>query len=365
MEQQTIIQRLRSFCDSYFFASGSLLNIGLLRIILVALAADNSFSCLGPFNDASLTALHHRSMLTDLLANTIFFNVAPVVLTVIFAVSAFGALAGIFTRPSLFVFGLFVIYQTGFKTSLGVFDHSNSLVSQVILILAFIPGSKNLSADRLVQWLRQPRAERSSFWEMLSNPTDKIWGVRLLLMLLACVYFTAGLSKLRYGGSDWLDGKTLTHYLDGSAASSKDFEPPIYLSSAEVSAAEKWKDGFGLYAYSYGNRQNSPLAVKAGKFIAEKPAVIMALSVLTVLFELSSFCLLLGRWPRTVYLLGAIFLHTSIGFFMGLTFIQFRIICFLLIDWVWLFRQLQGFAKRKTQPGQSDLAVPEQAELAS
>ena len=91
----------------------------------------------------------------------------------------------------------------------------------------------------------------------------------------------------------------------------------------------------------------------------------MALSVLTVLFELSSFCLLLGRWPRTAYLLGAIFLHTSIGFFMGLTFIQFRIICFLLIDWAWLYRQLQGLRKRKTQPGQSVLAVPEQAELAS
>lgn len=351
MAQKSIVGRASTFFNSYFFARANLLNIGLLRIILVLLAADNIFSRLSPFKDPALTELHHRSLLTDFLAETIFFNVNPQLLTIIFAASAIGALLGILTRPSLLVFGLFIIYLSGFKTSLGVFDHSNSLVSQIILILAFIPGSTNLSVDRLIQWLRKRRkGEISSVWVMLSNPLDQIWGVRLLLILLACVYFTAGLSKVRYGGLDWLDGKTLTHYLDGSAASSKDFDPPIYLSSSKVSHAEKWKDGFGLYAYSYGNRQGNLFAVNSGKLIAGIPAVIISLSVLTVLFELSSFCLLLGRWPRNLYLFGAIFLHTSIGFFMALTFIQFRIICFLLIDWQWLSGQLSQSLKKKV-PG--------------
>ena len=35
-------------------------------------------------------------------------------------------------------------------------------------------------------------------------------GLKLIMIMLAFTYFTAGVSKLRYGGMRWLDGKTLT-----------------------------------------------------------------------------------------------------------------------------------------------------------
>lgn len=349
MGQGSINTKLNSFCNKYFFSSTNLLTIGILRVILVLLAASNLYGIrLLPFQEHMLTELHERSLMVDMLGKTVFFSWTPSLFSIVFAVSAIGSLIGMLTRPSLFVFGLFAIYLTGIRTSLGVFDHSYSLVSQIILILAFIPGSTNLSFDRLfIGLLKYKKGIKISFPELLSRPQDKIWGLRLLLMVLACVYFTAGFSKMRYGGLKWLDGKTLTYYLNGNARSEKNgVSSPIYLSNSEVSSQEKWKDGFGLYAYSYGNRQSNPLAKKVGEFIAENKYLIMFLSTLTVIFELSSFFLLIDRWPRTLYLSGAIILHTSIGFLMGLTFIQFRIICFLLIDWQWVFSQL-SFLKKK------------------
>ena len=337
-----------SFLNTYFFSSANLVTVGILRIILVFLAARNVLRrSIAPFQDSMLTDLHERSFLTDFLGDSIFMSCAPSLLAIILVTSAIGSLIGLFTRASLFVFGLFTIYLTGFQTSLGMFDHSNSLVSQIILLMAFIPGSTNLSADRGLKWLlKYKKGLKPSIADLLFRQQDKIWGIRLLLMLLACVYFTAGLSKLRYGGVKWLDGTTLSHYLDGSANPDKgDFAPPIFLTDSEVSAEEKWKDGFGLYAYSYGNRQSSPVALKAGEFVAENSYLIMSLSILTVIFELCSFFLLIDKWPRNFYLLGAIIMHTSIGFFMGLTFIQFRIICFLLIDWQWVFNRLSAVIK--------------------
>ena len=337
--------KIVTFLNRYFFASANLLTIGILRIILVFLAARSILrKNIAPFKDSMLTELHERSFLTDLLGDNIFLEWSPTFLTVIIIATAVGSLIGFLTRISLFVFGLLTIYLTGFQTSMGMFDHSSSLISQIILILAFIPGSTNLSIDRIIKWLfKYKKGLKPTIPDLFFRHQDPVWGVRLLLMLLACVYFTAGVSKLRYGGLKWLDGKTLSHYLDGSANPKRgDFAPPIFLSDSKVSLEEKWKDGFGLYSYSYGNRQSSPTALKSGRLMAESSYLIMSLSILTVMFELCSFFLLIDKSPRTLYLLGAIIMHTSIGFFMGLTFIQFRIICFLLIDWQWLVKRLSS-----------------------
>lgn len=346
--------------NSYFFSSANLLSIGVLRIILVFLSASNLFRNLDThFQDAMLNELHERSLLVDFLGNTVFYYIESSLFSIIFIASAIGSLIGLFTRPSLFIFGLYVIYLTGLRTSMGIFDHSYSLISQVILILAFIPGSTNLSLDRAFKWfLNYKKGLKPPVWELLYRPLDKVWGVRLLLILLACVYFTAGFSKVRYGGVKWLDGNTLSHYLSGNASPTKQgFTPPMFLSDRKVTNHEKWKDGFGLYGYSYGNRQSNSFALKAGNFVANNPYLIISLSILTVIFELCSFCLLIDRWPRNLYLAGAIMLHTSIGFFMNLVFIQFRIICFLLIDWQWVFNQVSALIKKRRLKVKKQLTV--------
>ncbi|HEY1025732.1 MAG TPA: hypothetical protein VGE26_11250, partial [Sphingobacteriaceae bacterium] len=343
--EQSVINKVRVSFDAYFFSRANLVSVGILRIILVLyfmlqFAGKN----LTPFRDSLLTTLHERSALTTLLGDILLFPGAPI----IFSVAGICALIGLATRPALFIFGLYTIALTGISASMGVFDHLWSLVSQVVVILAFIPGSTNLSADRaLSRILKMRRGVKLSLSEIFKSPPEQVWGMRLLLIILACVYFTAGVSKLRYGGFEWVDGKTLTHYLDGSASTKNGIKPPIYLSSSEVSAEEKWKDGFGLYGYSYGNRVSSIPARNAGEFIAAHPRLIMFLAMLTVIFELSAFLLLFDKLPRTLYLFGAIILHTSIGFLMNLDFMPYRMICFLLIDWNWVVGGLGALKSRR------------------
>jgi len=336
--------------DRYFFQQRNLVLLGVLRIVLVLRVLHHVFANRAvELEYSALNQLHQRSLVIDFLSRTFFFDLPTSLFSAIFIAAALGSLFGIFTRLSLFVFGVFLLYVTGFSASLGVFDHENCLVSQLLLVLAFIPGSTNLSVDRLVRYfLKYRKGQHFRLFEAFYQVKDSVWGLRLLLILLACVYFTAGFSKLRFGGLKWMDGKTLTFYLDGHASPAKQGRiPPMFLSSEDVRPAETWKDGFGLYSYSYGNRQYGSIGRKAAEFVSSIPALIMTLSILTVLFELSSFLIFIDGWPRTIYLLGAIMLHVSISLFMNLDFVSYRIVDFLLIDWIWVFRQLPSLIPKK------------------
>lgn len=162
-----------------------------------------------------------------------------------------------------------------------------------------------------------------------------------MLILLAYVYFVAGFSKVNYSRLRWVDGETLTFYMGGRASSAVyGSTPPMFLTDTNVEAKDKWKDGFGLTSYSYGNRQYSKIGIKAGKFVASIPALMLAMALGTVLFELAGFVILIDGWPRSAYLVGAMFMHISIGFFMNLDFISYRLLDLLLIDWPWVYRQM-------------------------
>jgi hypothetical protein len=336
--------------DRYFFQQRNLVLLGVLRIALMLRVVHHVFASRGvELEYSALNQLHQRSLLIDFLSKTFFFDLPSSVFSIIFIAAAMGTLFGIFTRLSLFVFGIFLMYATGFSASLGVFDHENCLVSQLLVAMAFIPGVTNLSVDRLVKYfLKYRKGEHFRLYEAFFQVKESVWGLRLLLILLACVYFTAGFSKVRFGGLKWMDGKTLTFYLDGHASPAKQGRiPPMFLSSQDVKPVETWKDGFGLYSYSYGNRQYSSVGRKAAEFVSSIPPLIMALAIVTVLFELSSFLIFLDGWPRTIYLLCAIMLHVSISLFMNLDFVSYRIADFLLIDWIWVFRQVPALIPNK------------------
>ncbi|HRP54467.1 hypothetical protein [Agriterribacter sp.] len=261
------------------------------------------------------------------------------------------ALVGIFTRPALLIFGILTIYISDILSSRGFFDHEASLATQVILILAVAPGSTSFSLWNVIKWFyKKIKHKKAQLFDALIGPSVPVWGVKLIIIILACTYFTAGLSKIRYGGWKWLDGQTLTHYLDGSASPYTPGDKPMYISPPNVSEKEKWKDGFGVYSYSYGNRQRSDFWRELGYRIASNKYLISGVSVLTVIFELSGFILLLGGWPRILYLLGAILMHKSIGVLMNLPFVNYQIICFFLIDWKWVYNHSSAGIKRRFDP---------------
>ncbi|MBN8789480.1 MAG: hypothetical protein J0I84_20560 [Terrimonas sp.] len=66
----------------------------------------------------------------------------------------------------------------------------------------------------------------------------------------------------------------------------------------------------------------------------------MFIAASVVIFELLGFLLLFEGWSRVIYLIGAIIMHRSIGFLMNLPFLSFQLLCFLLIDWHWVYQHL-------------------------
>lgn len=357
MENPSIISRFIGKLNDYFFVSSRYHNLGLLRIALVAYSTLQSFRLYRFMQDITyidkefdvlhtpgffVRALHVPFPLPEGYAFTF---------AVLYYAVALCALIGIFTRPALLLFGISTIYISDILSSRGFFDHEASLATQVILVLALAPGSTSFSLWNVIKWFfTKMKYKKALFFEALIGPPVPVWGVKLIIIILACTYVTAGFSKIRYGGLKWLDGQTLTHYLDGSASPYTSGDKPMYISPPNVPEKAKWKDGFGVYSYSYGNRQKSDFWRELGYSIASNKYLICAVSALTVIFELSGFILLLGGWPRILYLLGAILMHKSIGALMNLPFINYQIICFFLIDWKWIYNHSGTRIKRRLEP---------------
>ena len=342
------MQKWISYLDHYFFCKTRNHNLGLIRIVLVLLCAYQGFRDYGWMHDltymnAELDSMHEPSFLIKMLRFPFPLDSNYVrSFAYFYYATAFCALIGLFTRPALFILSFATIYVVDIDVSRGFFNHEASLASQVMFILALAPGSTSFSVDRLLQWFymrNKPKA--SNLLQTLIGPSVSAWGVKLLLILLACTYFTAGVSKIRYGGLAWLDGQTLTHYLDGSAnpyvAGKK---PPIFIGPNDVPQKEKWRDGFGIYTYSYGNRQTKKFWKSVGNGIAANRFLITSFAVAATVFELCAFLLLLNGWPRVLYLLGAILMHKSIGVLMNLPFRDYQALCFLLIDWWWVYKNI-------------------------
>lgn len=356
MEKKSLIRRAIYSLDRFFFTENRSLNLGLLRITLIFLSLYH-FRPRYPmdgytFINEQLALVQRPGILLELLG--VPFPLQPQHISIFLAVyytAALCALIGLATRPALLTFSLCTIYLTDISVSRGFFNHEASLTTQVLLILAFAPGSTRFSADKILVWLAKERTKTSkSFLRALIGGPAPVWGFKTILILLACTYFTAGLSKIRYGSLEWLDGQTLTHYLDGSARASGTEASPMFIGPKNIPEAEKWKDGYGIYSYTYGNRQSSPSLIAIGEALASNATAIAAVSVATVAFELCGFLILLSGWPRVLYLLSAIVMHKSIGALMNLAFVEYQLICFYLIDWQWVYQHLNSRLKRRLDP---------------
>ncbi|GAA1999286.1 hypothetical protein [Microbacterium ulmi] len=270
------------------------------------------------------------------------------------------SVVGLATRPALFVLAAIGLFARAVDTSQGVFDHESSLTTQVLLVLAFAPGTNAVSLEHVIRWWR---AGRKDLWGYLTAPYRK-WGVTLVLGLLALTYTASGLSKLRFSGFRWMDGETLGFYLRGLTAGNQ-----VYLIGGGPTT---WRDDLGLQMYTYGNYSygNYGSAAMAGivDWVAHTPAVLIAVSSATVLLEISGFLLFIPRL-RSFMLIAYIGMHTTIGLLMGLPFWDYQIICFLLIEWelvgAWAARRLsarQAARERAPVPGAGPSASIDEAD---
>lgn len=335
--------------DKYLFATSRFPNAGLIRLLLTPLTMYQVYQVMGKLQgftsvNPQADALFKPGVIVRFLHLPVpISNEYIGMFALVFYLVGLLAATGVLTRVTVFLYALGLIYITDIQAARGFFNHEFSLSSQVLLILAFIPGTVNLSFDRIFTWWRNRKTNNSPLWDSIIGSPEYVWGIKLIIILLACTYFTAGLSKVRYGGMAWLDGSTLAHYLDGSASPHLNEIRPMYISPADVPDEAKWKDGFGIYSYSYGNRQAPGFWGEVGLFLAEHRALISALAVGVVIFEMiAPIALLFGGWVQVLYLIGAIAMHRSIGVLMNLSFKDYQLLCLLLIDWPWVYTKMAG-----------------------
>lgn len=272
-----------------------------------------------------------RTWITGLLPDSFFvfdsslldlFSVCILVLTI-------GSMLGILGRLSLILLSFCSFYIFGTLEGYGAFDHHASLPSQIIFALGLVPGSMRISLDTYLY--RKFSNTNGLISNKLENPAK--WSVNLILTLVALTYLTAGISKIRYGGINWLDGSTLGFYMQDRTFEYEKGKQQLIIGNTELSKSKKWKDNYGFYAHTYGNYQSSNLALRISDWIASKEILLIFLSISTIILECLGFIIFINTKYRNLYLFLVIFMHTTIGFLMGLTFTQYRVLCLCLIDW--------------------------------
>ncbi|MBT8183886.1 MAG: hypothetical protein KJN76_03530 [Eudoraea sp.] len=270
------------------------------------------------------------------------FGEGSEILFVVLLLSAAGASMGIAGRLCLFLLAGLEFFIGGSFETLGIFDHNSSLSSQVLLVLALVPGSMRISVDYYIY----KRIFRNRRPKIPGSPPPK-WGLNLILVLLVLTYFTAGVSKIRHGGLKWLDGATLGFYLENYVADYPGGEQQLLIANSNADSAKQWKDGIGFEAHTYGNYQYRTSFKKLSNWIAARPVLVIVISVITILFEFAWFIVFINSKYRNIYLLAAIITHTMIGVLMGLYFLHYRFICLCLLDWNQILKTFGGSYGKK------------------
>ena len=184
------------------FTSGSALTLGVSRSVvsgtfLIATLV-TSFSALGQL---PVTILRPTGLMKVLPWNFYDRLLTPSgmfafksVLLLSLLLSTFGLLTSFSTKVSL----LLVIFYEGLVRSFGHYNHDEMLAVYYLVVLAFVPCGDNFSLDH---WLGRKRAGQSSF----------IYGYPVLLMqsLMAWVYFSSALVKMRVAGLKYLSADNL------------------------------------------------------------------------------------------------------------------------------------------------------------
>ncbi|UXP32430.1 HTTM domain-containing protein [Reichenbachiella agarivorans] len=308
--------------------------IPLLRIFLVLISLKELITVSHKFRAYfSEPVLFYRS---DALTDALYalFSSYPTQFFYLFVIVGCFAALGLMTRWTLSIYALTYLMVIYFDTSTGIYNHETGLSVQILLVLSMAPGIKNFSLDNLIK-------NRFQFNSWLKIESYNDWGLKLIMLLIVLGYFTAGVSKIRYGTFNWMDGETLSYYLSGQAS----FLNPVAQKFIPVSESVDWKGTNGIVAYTYGNFQSKPQLIEWTKILSKSDWLMSLLSVVTILFELGALGILFWKPYRVFFLLSAVGFHFSIRLFMGLGFLDYQVICLCLVDWPYLYSYLTNLIK--------------------
>jgi hypothetical protein len=216
------------------------------------------------------------------------------------------ALVGLFTRVSICLFAAGTWIFVAHLFSYGDKHHTEALFAIFLMLLVLAPSGERLSLDAVLRRRRTGTAgaETSEL---------AIWPLKLIHVLLALTYFTAGMAKMVHSGPRWMNGYTLQgHTL--------------------------------MDALSRGH--------PVGVWLAQQHTLAVVLSVFTIIFELFFWVSLVvpRRWLPAFLLVALLF---QVGLYVsgGYDFFQHMVLLTLLLVFLvpeWWQRRL-GARERATE----------------
>jgi len=200
---------------------------------------------------------------------------------------------GLFARMSTITSFVLGIYLIGLPHNFGKTNHSDAILVLILGIMALSRCGESLSFDRLLLKLRrgkhQPPAEPATSGEYT-------WPVKLVWLLMALIFFAAGVSKIGRSGLEWIMSDNIAILLIES-----------------------------IYA-------KEPLS-SWGPYVAQHGWLCRMLAVTTVTFEAGFPLALINRRARWVIVPGMASIQIGIAILLGPGFRDFLIGYLFWIPW--------------------------------
>lgn len=201
----------------------------------------------------------------------------------VFGAGLLGATLGVRTRLLLVVALVMFFIYFGQILELGYVRRKTNLIPFILLILAMAPDLRRCGPSVWLARLRRIRQPDPS-----STPVRPL---TLVKFVLAWSYFSSGLSKIRNTGGSWASGDVL-----------------------QASLAER------------ALASDLPLAL----WLAGQPLLCQLASIVTLVFELGFWTVLLLPRFGPVYALAGLGFHTTIGLFMGIHYLTYWGLAYLV-----------------------------------
>jgi len=331
--------------DRYWFATSTKYHYGLFRVIFVT---GFFLVPVSGLRFANVPSLADDAIDRAFLQPTALLRILPLpvpapgwLFPVVLVVTAMAAV-GLACRLSLVTLAALNLYLGSTLNSYGFVAHDTTLPTIFLLVLAFAPGVSACSLDALIA----ARRGRGRDWIRLGAPLP-VWPVRLLLVVMALVYFAAGYAKLRETGLEWANGKTLQSYIT-------DPQPAPYLLADPDAGADAFRDGIGLESFLYSSGRPTSIA----RAIAGSDLLVELCAAVSLFWELTFPIVVFVRRALPWYLLVGLAFHVIVSISFGLhSFYAFALCYVVFLDWPrtveWTTRTIGAVHPAPTRPSPS------------
>lgn len=290
------MKRLRDRWRGFWFAPASPTDLGVCRMLFYGAF----FLYYLPLDDSAWASVSQVFWMPTTFFRLLHLPVLPATVLVglqsLWKAALLLSCVGLYTRLSTAVACGLGFYLLGLPHNFGSVLHYDTLVVWVLSILALSCCGDGWSLDRLIAVGRRGDAQDASVPRRSGEYT---WPIRAVWLVMALIFFGAGVSKLRYGGLGWI--------FSGNLA-------------------------IVLIQHNYRIANADPL-LPWGLVLARHPWVCRALAGVTVTGEFFYPLVLISRRARWVLVPTVFGMQVGIRVLMGPTFNQYLLCNLFWIPW--------------------------------